>query len=43
VNATFAQLEGALRTLGATPEPATIALLRAASRIRQPERPRSVP
>jgi DNA-binding SARP family transcriptional activator len=38
VNATFEQLEGALRTLGATPEPATIALLRASSRGRQLER-----
>src|SRR6266511_5707205 len=43
VNATFEQLEGALRTLGAAPEPSTIALLRASSRIRQQERPRSVP
>jgi ATP/maltotriose-dependent transcriptional regulator MalT/DNA-binding SARP family transcriptional activator len=43
VNATFEQLEGALRTLGATPEPATIALLHAASRVRQPERPRPTP
>ncbi len=43
VNATFEQLEGALRTLGATPEPATIALLHAASRVRQLERPRSTP
>jgi DNA-binding SARP family transcriptional activator len=41
VNATFEQLEGALRTLGTTPEPATIALLRSSSRGRQPERPRS--
>jgi LuxR family maltose regulon positive regulatory protein len=39
VNATFEQLEGALRTLGATPEPATIALLQASSRGRQLERP----
>jgi ATP/maltotriose-dependent transcriptional regulator MalT/DNA-binding SARP family transcriptional activator len=43
VNATFEQLEGALRTLGATPEPATIALLRASSRVRQPERLHSAP
>ncbi len=43
VNATFEQLEGALRTLGAAPEPSTIALLRASSRVRQQERPRSVP
>ena len=37
------QLEGALRTLGAAPEPSTIALLRASSRVRQPERPHSAP
>jgi len=43
VNATFEQLEGALRTLGATPEPATIALLRASSRGRQLERPVHTP
>ena len=43
VNATFEQLEGALRTLGTTPEPATIALLRASSRVRQPEHPRTAP
>jgi DNA-binding SARP family transcriptional activator len=42
VNATFEQLEGALRTLGATPEPATIALLRASSRGTPLEQPRSV-
>jgi ATP/maltotriose-dependent transcriptional regulator MalT/DNA-binding SARP family transcriptional activator len=38
VNATFEQLQGALRTLGAAPEPATIALLRASSNGRQLER-----
>ena len=43
VNATFEQLEGALRTLGTTPEPATIALLRASSRVRQPEHSRTAP
>jgi ATP/maltotriose-dependent transcriptional regulator MalT len=43
VNATFEQLEGALRILGTTPEPATIALLRASSRTRQPERSRPTP
>jgi DNA-binding SARP family transcriptional activator/Tfp pilus assembly protein PilF len=43
VNATFEQLEGALRTLGATPEPATIALLHASSRGRQLERTLSTP
>jgi ATP/maltotriose-dependent transcriptional regulator MalT len=43
VNATFEQLEGALRTLGATPEPDTIALLHASSRGRQLERPRTAP
>jgi ATP/maltotriose-dependent transcriptional regulator MalT/DNA-binding SARP family transcriptional activator len=42
VNATFEQLEGALRTLGATPEPATIALLHATTRGTPLERPRSV-
>jgi DNA-binding SARP family transcriptional activator len=43
VNATFEQLEGALRTLGASPEPATIALLRAATRGVPQERLRPVP
>ncbi|MEO7910759.1 MAG: transcriptional regulator [Roseiflexaceae bacterium] len=43
VNATFEQLEGALRTLGATPEPATIALLRTFSRGRQLDRPLPTP
>jgi ATP/maltotriose-dependent transcriptional regulator MalT/DNA-binding SARP family transcriptional activator len=43
VNATYEQLEGALRTLGASPEPATIALLRASSRGRPLERPRTAP
>ncbi|HEU5102909.1 MAG TPA: tetratricopeptide repeat protein [Roseiflexaceae bacterium] len=43
VNATYEQLEGALRTLGASPEPATIALLRASSRGRTLERPRTTP
>lgn len=32
VTATYEQLEGALRTLGATPEPATVALLHASTR-----------
>jgi len=43
VNATFEQLEGALRTLGASPEPSTIALLRASSRGRPLQRPRTAP
>jgi two-component SAPR family response regulator len=43
VNATFEQLESALRALGATPEPATIALLGASSRVKQPEHLRSTP
>jgi ATP/maltotriose-dependent transcriptional regulator MalT/DNA-binding SARP family transcriptional activator len=43
VNATYEQLEGALRTLGTSPEPATIALLRASSHGRPLERPRTAP
>jgi ATP/maltotriose-dependent transcriptional regulator MalT/DNA-binding SARP family transcriptional activator len=43
VNATYEQLEGALRTLGTSPEPATIALLQASSRGRALERPRTAP
>jgi ATP/maltotriose-dependent transcriptional regulator MalT/DNA-binding SARP family transcriptional activator len=40
VNATFEQLEGALRTLGATPEPATVALLHTTTRATPLERSR---
>jgi ATP/maltotriose-dependent transcriptional regulator MalT/DNA-binding SARP family transcriptional activator len=43
VSATYTQLEDALRTLGATPEPSTIALLHATTRTFSLERARPTP